>query len=141
MKITNVVLTIFIAATISQAQITVPLNVNENIASVTEVPFSEIGGSSETAKTVEKEANPQADDFVFFCYPSLFSTEIFVTTNAIEASEIQLVNEARQTVFKVKTEGMVENERLELPTNLPAGTYFLQMKDKDERAIRLIKRD
>lgn len=141
MKVANVILTIFITAAISQAQTTAPMNVTENIASVTEVSFSEIVGSTETAKTIEKEANPQADDFVFFCYPSLFSTEIFVTTNAIEASEIQLVNEAGQTVFKVETEGMVENERLELPTTLPAGTYFLQMKDKDERAIRLIKRN
>lgn len=140
MKVANVILTIFITAAISQAQTTAPMNVTENIASVTEVSFSEIIDSGKTEKTVEKEDTPQRDDFVFFCYPSMFSTELFVTTNSIEHSEIQLLNEAGQVVFKVETEGMVENERLELPTTLPAGTYFLQMKDKNERAIRLIKR-
>lgn len=141
MKVTNVILTIFIAATISQAQTTALPNGNDDIASVTEVPFSEIPDSEKTKKTVESENTPPADDFVFFCFPSMFSNELFVTTNSIELSEIQLLNEAGQVVFKVQTEGMVENERLELPTTLPAGTYFLQMKDKESTAIRLMKRN
>ncbi len=141
MKITNVILTIFITATIAQAQITEPIGVNENIASVVDIPFSETTERSNSGKLTEKGVKPVTSDLVFFCYPSLFSTELFVTTNSIEASEIQLVNEAGQTVFKIETEGMIENERLEMPETLPAGTYFLKMKDKEETAIRLMKRD
>lgn len=141
MKVTNVILTVFMAATFSQAQNSAPIILSEDIVSVVDIPFSETLGANDLDKLTEKGVNKTTSDLVFFCYPSLFSTELFVTTNSIEVSEIQLVNEAGQTVFHVKTEGMIENKKLALPESLPAGTYFLKIKDKEETAIRLLKRN
>lgn len=156
MKLTNVILAVLLTTTVAQAQNPLVISADSILASTSTLPFSEVqssekftekGGAIALEKVKENAAadtsldSPTEPDFVFFAYPSMFTDAVFVTTDIVESSEIQLVNEAGEVVFKKETEGIVENEKFTIPTVLPAGTYFLKIKDKDEAFVKLIKRN
>ena len=156
MKLTNIILAVLLTVTTAQAQIPLVINADSILASTSAITFSEVQLSEEfteksgkiSSEVLEEiEGNefslelPTEPDFVFFAYPSMFTDAIFVTTDVVESSEIQLVNEAGQVVFKQETEGIVENEKFTIPTVLAAGTYFLKIKGKDEASVKLVKRN
>ena len=152
MKTTNLILAIFLVAISTQAQIKAKIDTENGIASIEEIPHPEIPAATEDKAEKENSLfkelyvneyltpSEKKSDLIFFCYPSLFTTELFVTTNLVELSEIQLVNDIGEVVFKEKTEGIMENQKLDLPAVLPAGVYYLKIKDGKGNAIRLMKK-
>lgn len=153
MKVTNLILAVFLTATIAQAQSPPSMNADSILASTSALSFSNVqstdefvekGGETLVEKLNEVEISSEEKampDFVFFAYPSIFTTELYVTTDLVESSEVQLVNEAGHVVFKQKTEGIIENEKFTIPSVLPAGTYFLKIKDKEAASVKLMKRN
>ena len=157
MKMTNTILAIFLTISIVQAQNSLNMSAdsilacNANLASI-KLQNPETVVAESVHHTVAEnllqapedemtEKSPAKSNFVFFCYPSMFSNELFVTIDLEEPAEIQLMNEAGAIVFKQKTEGIVENKKFTMPSDLPTGIYFLKIKDKEAASVKLMKRN
>lgn len=134
-----IILVVFLTTIFAQAQNPIPTNSDSMLASSSDLTFSNVEATENEGAASEK-ISPETSNFILFCYPSMFTNELFVTTDLVEFSEIQLVNEAGKVVFKQKTEGIVENEKLTIPSELPAGTYFLKIKDKNTASVKLVKK-
>jgi len=87
-----------------------------------------------------KKASNVVDEIVLFCHPSIFSTEIFYTLKSTNPVEVLLIDSNKQVVYRINANGFVANEKLDIPAELPNGTYFLVVEGHEKKQIRLLKK-